>query len=251
MLTTDKQFHILYLEDNPIDLSSVQGRENLIFKAARNCEEARRLIRTTNFDLFVLDIEIKASRESGIQFAEELRTDPHYSTTPIIFASAHTHYSSSLLVHIKNSSFIPKPFDPSTLHDQICLMLNIPEYTKKHYSYASLIIPTRGNTYIEAKSGDISYIEEIGKEIIIQYINGETLRFSSRYGTFKKITDQISGKKISCLRQIHRSVIININQISDIRTQKNIGCVYLFADEKPKPIGIRYRQNLSDFIQEA
>lgn len=255
MLKTNKQFNVLYLEDNfednHIDLSSIQGQENFIFTLASNCDEARKQIRTTNFDIFILDIEITTSRKSGIQFAEELRTIPQYFSTPIIFVSVHTHYSSSLLSYIKNSTFISKPFNPSFLHDQICLMLNIPGYTKKHYINESLIISTTGNTYIEAKPNDISYIEAIRNNIVIQYINGETLRLSGRYGIFKKIINQISDKNISCLRQIHRSVIININQISDIRIERNTGCVCLFADKKPKPIGIKYRQNLSDFIQEA
>lgn len=255
MAITNEKINILYLEDDlkscPIDLSSIRQHQRFKLSLAINCEEARRLIKTAKFDLFILDIEIKASRESGIQFAEELRMDPIYTSTPIIFTSVHTHYSSALLTHIKNSSFLPKPIDAAVLIEQICLMLNVPEYIKRHYSYESLIIPTASNAYFEVMPNQLSYIEAIGKDIVIQYINGKVLNLPGKYGIFKNITTQIHDRNIVCLRQIHRSIIININQISRIHIEKNIGFVYLFADKNPKPLGVRYRCNLSDFIREA
>lgn len=255
MAVSNEIINILYLEDDfkscPIDFSSIRQHNRFKLSLAVNCEEARKLIRTTKFDLFILDIEIKTSRESGIQFAEELRMHSLYTSTPIIFVSIHTHYSSTLLTHIKNSSFLPKPIDTAILIEQICLMLNFPKYIKKYYSYESLIIPTASNAYLEIKPNQLSYIEAIGKDIVIQYINGKTIHLPSKYGIFKNITTQIQDRNIDCLRQIHRSIIININQISKIHIEKNIGFVYLFADKDPKPLGVRYRYNLSDYIQEA
>lgn len=255
MQISNKTINILYMEDdletNPIDFSNIKGYEKFCFSVATNCEEARELIGKTKFDVFILDIEIKSSRESGIQFAEEIRIDPQYSSTPIIFTSEHTHYSFALLSYIKHSSFLSKPVQAEALIEQIYLMLNIPEYQRKYYSYETLMIPTASNAYLEIKPNQISYIEAIGKDLIIQYISGKTVRIPTKYGIFKNVTEQLKGRNVACLRQIHRSIIINIHQISDIFIEKNVGFVYLFAEEKPKPLGIRYRSNLSDFIKEG
>ena len=248
------RYVILYLEDDygsfGTDLTKLRRPKSMRIYIADCCQKARELIDAADFDLFILDIEIKGSRESGIQFAEELRTSEKYAQTPIIFASMHSHYSSSLLSHIKNSAFLKKPFDLSALEDQICLMLNIPEYVKRYYSPDTIAVQTSGGVAFEIKPNAVSFIEAVGKDIVIQYQSGKTVCIAGQYGVFKSILSQIQSRGVDCLRQIHRSVIINVNQISRIELSKNVGQAYLFGDDTPKPIGIRYRENIAEFIGE-
>lgn len=253
MENINKVFNVLYLEDdlniNPSEIS-LDDKSVIRLVIARTCEEARNLYSSFRFDAFILDIEIKDSRETGIEFAEELRTNNIYCTTPIIFLSMHSHYSSKLLNHIKNSSFISKPTSNSKIIEQFSLMLNLPEYITKYYSFQSLIISTDSNTKLEIYPNKLSFIEANGREITFQYMDGKTVKLLCKYGTFKNILAQINEKNIACLRQIHRSIIVNIKQIRDIYIENHIGYVYLFADNVPKPLGIRYRHNVVEFIKE-
>lgn len=254
MLDNDnKIYNVLYLDDDiNISNSNLSLSEKYIIKLtiAHDYETARKLYLAKHFDAFLLDIELSNSRETGIEFAEELRTNPHYYSTPIIFVSMHTHYASPLLTHIKNSSFITKPTNEAKLIEQLSLMLNIPEYITTFYSFKSLIITTQNDTKLEITPNKISFIEANGRELTFQYIDGKTVQLSCKYGVFKNILQQIKENEISCLRQIHRSIIINIKQIKKIHLENHIGYVYLFADPNPKPLGIKYRCNLTKFITE-
>lgn len=254
MFDENKIFNVLYLDDDiSISLPDIYLAEKyrIHFVIAHDCEKARKLLLKAKFDAFILDIEIKDSRETGIEFAEELRTSSTYYATPIIFISMHTHYSSRLLSHIKNSSFLSKPTSEEKLIEQFSLMLNIPEYITKFYSFQPLIITIANETKLEISPNKLSFIEAYGKEITFQYIDGKTIHLLCKYGTFKNILNQIKEKDINCLRQIHRSVIINIKQIRKLHLENHIGDVYLFADDIPKPLGIKYRCNVAEFITEG
>ncbi len=130
-------------------------------------------------------------------------------------------------------------------------MLGIEPYVKAHYTYENLIILTQSDITLKLAPNKISFIELIDKDILISYTDGKCVKIPCKYGVFKNILSQISMRNISCLRQIYRSIIINVNQIANIQINRNIGNVYLFGEDKPKPLGIKYRCNLQEFISEV
>lgn len=247
-----KKHRVLYLEDDvqniAINFSDIQTLLGVQFVLTQTVEDAVRLIKSEHFDLFILDIEIKHERATGIQLAEHLRQLPSYTTIPIVFTSMHTHYSHWLFSKIRNCSFLPKPFAQEDLITEIGMALGIPQYVKKHYASPPLILPFGKETHIEIDPHKVSYIEATNHSLLVQYIDGESIQASASSGVLKNILEQIYAQHITCLRQIYRSIIINVNQIKKVELEKNIASVYLFNEAKALPLGMRYRENIQEFV---
>lgn len=252
MGTTDQTVrHILYLEDDwqnvHADFSHMEDVLSVQFHFAKNFTEIQDILQTCEVDLFVLDIEIEGERRTGIQLAEQLRQIPKYRQTPILFTSMHRHFSYSLLSKIRRCAFLAKPFSDNEFITQVGIALEVPAYIDRHYTSAKLLLP-QGNTYIEVDPLNISYIEGNRRKFFTQLITGDSISITSQSGTLKNILTQIETQNIHCLRQIYRSIIVNVNQIKNIYIEKNIGRVFLFNDSDPKPIGMQYRHNLHEFL---
>lgn len=249
---TDKRIQILYLEDDSDqlpDTEKIKNEFNADIHFVTNYTSALEIIDKISVGLFILDIEIKNERCSGIQLAETIRQNSKYITTPVIFISMHTHFSGILLSKIKNCVFLPKPIDGANLIQQIGINLGLAKYINTYYSTPPLLFPSLKGCFVEVDSKNICYISVNRRDLLVQCISGETFTIKNQTGYFKKLLMQIHDNKIDFLRQIYRSVIININQISHIETDKNVGYVYLFGDDTPQPLGIKYRENVSEFIR--
>lgn len=84
-------YNILCLEDNFPEIEQAMRALQKKLKAriyiAGNYAEAEKLLSARHFDLFILDIEMKGERSTGIQLAESVRTMHLYSTVPPPFFS--------------------------------------------------------------------------------------------------------------------------------------------------------------------
>jgi len=96
-----------------------------------------------------------------------------------------------------------------------------------------------------------TYVKE--KEVLFaQPINAGMLKYIELKKIFHcadRLVEQIKKDPGNVLRQIHRSIIVNVDQIKCVETQKKVGFVLLFNDPTPKPLGIRFRRNISDLIK--
>ena len=165
--------------------------------------------------------------------------------------SIHTHFSYRTLSRFHNSAFLKKPFSADDLLLQCGVLLNIPEYVQNYYRAPVLTIPVSGQTKIEVAAQTVSYIEVNRKELTIQYMDGRLERFHCLSGAFKALLRQI-GESTACpLRQIHRAIVVNPDQIRKVEICGNTGSVWLFNDDNPKPLGIRYRHNLAEYVTDA
>lgn len=247
------EYTALCLED---DYYSIK-EEMLIFQQvlhvkvlrSKNYSQALHLLSGHRFQLFILDIELKGERSTGIQFAEVIRTQPNYVCTPILFVSVHSHFSYMLLSRFQNSAFLRKPFSSEALIEQCGTLLNIPKYVQRHYQAPMFTIYVSKETQLELSPETISYIEANSKALDIQYIDGHLEHFRCCSGAFKKLIEQIENSRTCRLRQIHRSIVVNIDQIRYVEIQRNTGDVWLFNDDNPKPLGIRYRHNISELFE--
>ncbi len=211
---------------------------------------AEALYHLTNdkFDAFIVDIELSNGRYTGIQLADIIRKNPCYTTTPIVFISMYSHYSRRLLSSIQNCAFLTKPVQSDKLAYIIGACLGIPEYIKQNQNCEPFLIPISTNQFVEVNPKDISFIELIHNELTIQYINGEKTIVKCMHGCFKQIIDHIHEHSIAYLKQIYRSIIVNIDQVKKIDLQGNIGTLWLFGDPIPKPIGSKFKQELSELL---
>lgn len=246
------QYYVLYLEDDfkhmAQDITLLQQKLPIRLALAASVAKAKGMMDTYDFDLFILDIEIAGERNSGIQLAEYIRQQPRYAAVPIVFTSMHTHYSHWLFSSIHNCSFLPKPFTEDAILTEIGAALGIAPYINRRYVPVPLLIPYHRDAYIEVPATAVSYIEVVNRCLAVQYIDGEALQFKNASGMFKSILEQLEEHHISCLRQIYRSIIINVNQIKDIQTDKSTAYVQLFHEPRPFPLSTIYRDNLREFL---
>ena len=246
------KYNVLYVEDDPanvgVDFERLKNVLPIQLAVIPSLKDTKEIIETYHFDLFILDIEITGERSTGIQFAEQIRQMPLYAMTPIIFTSMHSHYSHWLLSTIQHCSFLPKPFTEEVLENEIGVALGLHEYIEEKYTSPSLLLSYGRDAALEIDPLTVSYIEVTNRTVFIQYINGQTLNIKCISGMLKALIEQIETKHISCLRQIYRSIIINVNQIKSIEMKKNIATVQLFSETQPFPVGMNYRNNLLEFI---
>ena len=243
---------ILYVDDNPNDLldhlTLLQRELQAKIIITKTYHAALELLNMYTFDLFIIDIELAESRYTGIQFANEIRKTFLYSTTPIVFVSMYSHYSKRLLSTVHNCAFLTKPVASTKLLRTVGCFWGIPQFLSAQHTSQPLIIQLPCQGCIEINPDDISYIEINQNELIVQYINGHTMHAKCQHGCFKSILAHIQAHRINHLKQIHRSFIINVEQIKSVNWSGNSGYVYLFGDPIPKPIGNRYRDQLSEFL---
>ena len=241
---------ILCLDDH-IDelaphLTALEQKLNADICIAETVQDAEQLLQTHTVDLFILDIELSRQEGSGIRFAQRLRLEDRYRQTPVIFISMYSHYSRYVLSSVPHSTFLPKPFSAEALITKAGLLMGITGYAEQAYGQARLTIPARDG-FVEVDAYRVSCIELIRSELIIRFIDGQTMILKSNHGCFKALLSEIDNAGLSHLRQIYRSVIINVHQIRQLTMQKNSGEVLLFYDDIPKPVGNRYRDRLAEF----
>lgn len=215
---------------------------------AQTPQEASVIANEHRIDLFIMDIELERQDGSGIRFAQQLQLTDCYRQTPVLFISMYSHYSRYLLHTIAHSSFLSKPFSPEALIAKVGMILGIGGYAEKAYAQATLTIPTARGGFVEIDSARVSCIELIRSELVVHYTDGQTMTLKSSHGCFKALLDEIRTQNVSHLRQIYRSVIINVHQIKKLNMSKNSGEVLLFYDDVPKPVGNRYRDRLAEFL---
>ena len=246
------QYNVLCMEDNlpevKHEMIGLQHQLRAKVYVANSYSQALKLFSEIHFHLFILDIEIKGERSTGIQFAEMIRTNPDYICTPILFMSVHSHFSYRMLSRFQNSAFLKKPFSAEELILQSGVLLNIPPYVQRYYQAPIFTLCVSKQTQIELSTKLISYIEVNNKMLDIQYIDGRLEHFRCMSGTFKALIKQIESYPACNLRQIHRAIVVNIDQIRRVEIQKNAGLVWLFNDNKPKLLGISYRENIAEFL---
>ncbi len=253
-MTNDRERHnILWLEDNSEAFVALLSEMKKILNAeiytANTFEAAKELLVTKTFDLFILDIELEGERYTGVQFAEWIRTKDAYVNTPILFVSMHSHFSYRVFSRHRNCSFLKKPLNTNDFILQCGMLLGIDKYFQLFYQNSVITVPVSKQTQIEIHPQNVSFVDVNNGQLSIQYTNGKREHFACSSGTFKSLLEQIKNDPHGVLRQIHRSVIVNIDQIKSIEIQKKVGSVWLFNDPTPKPLGIRFRDNVSDFLK--
>ena len=236
------------LEDLFEALPVLQQKLSANIITARSYTTALSMLSNQKVDIFIIDIELSDGRNTGIQLAEHIRQNSAYTTTPIIFVSMYSHYSKRLMTNFQSSAFLTKPVQSSVLLNTVGAFLGIPEFIRQNVRYEPFIIPLYQNSFIEVNPNSISYIELNRNELTIQYINGQVISAKCPHGCFKTILQQIKAHSISHLRQIYRSIIINVDQVKKIELNGNVGSLWLFGDPIPKPIGSIYKNELSDIL---
>ena len=158
-------------------------------------------------------------------------------------------FSYRVINRYRNCSFLKKPFNTNDFILQCGMLLGINKCFHRFCQKSIITIPVSKQTQIEIYPQNISYIDVNNGQLSIQYTNGKFEQFYCSSGAFKSLVEQIKRDSDNVLRQIHRSIIVNVDQVKRVEIQKKIGFVWLFNDPTPKPLGIRFRDNMSDLLK--
>ncbi len=247
------KYTALWLEDDSRDIPSFVRRVcdslNVTLLFADTISTAVEIAQNHAIDLFLLDIEIADERTTGIDFACQLRFMQQYYRTPIVFVSSYAHLARHLFETIQYCRLLTKPYNEQALETMVGSALGFFDIIKKATNDVSLLIPVKRERTVEVDGKNICYIEFLKDNTVrIQFNHGECLTFHCQRSTRKYILDQIAQNNMSHLAQIYRSMVVNINEIKSVELNGHGGTVYLFGDTMGKPLGIRYRDNVKNFL---
>ena len=200
---------------------------NIIFKGT-NADEVLQFIKNNynKIDVLILDINLK-SEVSGLDIAKSLRN--YNKNAYIIFTTGHLEYI-MMAYKYKTFDYLPKPITFEKIEETVIRLFN--DITNNSNKYLKLV-----SKNMLINEDDIYYIKKDGMRAIFisPYQTYEI------YNSFSKIQNSLPPNFIRC----HKSYIVNINKISDIRI--NINKIY-FKDNISCSIGPKYKNNLLEVI---
>lgn len=200
---------------------------NIIFKGT-NADEVLQFIKNNynKIDVLILDINLK-SEVSGLDIAKNLRN--YNKNAYIIFTTGHLEYI-MMAYKYKTFDYLPKPITFEKIEETVIRLFN--DITNNSNKYLKLV-----SKNMLINEDDIYYIKKDGMRAIFisPYQTYEI------YNSFSKIQNSLPPNFIRC----HKSYIVNINKISDIRI--NINKIY-FKDNISCSIGPKYKNNLLEVI---
>ncbi|MCL2067585.1 MAG: response regulator [Treponema sp.] len=115
---------VLAIDDEITTLSAIRNILEGFFDVclAKNAEIAMTILKTTEVDLILLDMEMPNC--SGMEILEDIGKNPKYYHIPVIMVSSHG--QADIIIQAKNAgakAFIVKPINPKTLLDKINAVL--------------------------------------------------------------------------------------------------------------------------------
>lgn len=153
------------------------------------------------FDLIFLDIEMKLV--NGIEVGRKIREEMDDYSTKIVFVSGTDSYYRDLF-EVQPLNFISKPIQPNKIRENIRLAMKLSNQLDGVFKYKK-----RQESYkIDVR--DILYFESMNREIRMVTTQGEE-RF---YGKLEEIITQVAKYQFI---QIHKSYVVNYNQIIQFR----------------------------------
>ncbi len=114
--------NILILEDNGNELKILYNIlrkqwTEFHYTCCQSYEHAEQAVLSTQYDIFILDIQLSSSPESfsGVTFARYIRSIPDYQNTPILFITGTSEHILKCINEIHCYNYLEKPYNKSTL----------------------------------------------------------------------------------------------------------------------------------------
>ena len=213
-------------------------------------KEALERIRQNRYVLFLRDIEIAGSGVTGIHLAEGIRQMSPYLNTPIIFISNHRHLRNRVLQRVCSYDFLVKPYEEAELVEAVGEALGIREFLRKKYEQAETLQFRLGHAICRYNVNEIACIQLLKGILTIMRISGRIEEIRAEKGVFEEILKQLQEKKIDRLRRIHRTILVNIDQIQRVEGEGRELTVYLFNCSQPLPVSRGFRDNIREVLME-
>lgn len=171
-----------------------------------NAEELWEHLKTNNCDLIILDIELV--QMNGVELGRLIRTELNDHDIKIIYISALDTYDRQLF-DMQPLNFLSKPIDKEKLYETLDLAVRLSDDKNHIFAFKD----KNGSHRLRAK--DILYFESLKHDFKVVTIN-EVFNFRS---SLSEIMNQLPSFGFA---QVHRSYIINYDQIKTIKYEEII-----------------------------
>lgn len=194
-----------------------------------DAEELWEYLKTNNCDLIILDIELV--QMNGVELGRRIRTELNDHDIKIIYISAMDTYDRQLF-DMQPLNFLPKPIDKEKLYESIDLAVQLSNDKNHIFSFKD----KDGLHRLRVK--DILYFESLKHDFKVVTIN-EAFEFRS---SFPEIMKQLPNFGFA---QVHRSYIINYDQIKTVKYEKII-----MSNNDVIPIGRSKRKEIREILMQ-
>ena len=200
--------------------------DGIIGLKSASAEEIIKYTETHHVDVLLLDINLK-SNISGCDIADVVRKKN--KNIYIIFTTAHLEY---VLIAYKYKTFdyLPKPLSEEKLESTILRLID--DVTKSPSKFIRL-----NNNRTIINQDEVNYIKRDKMKLVFCTNN----RKYEIYSSFNKIKSCLPDNFIRC----HKSFIVNINKIADIKTSDN---TILFSSDDQCFIGSKYKNDFMEVL---
>ena len=182
------------------------GDQEFDIKSFFNAEDLWEHLKSNHCDLIVLDIE--RVKMNGVELGKLIRTNLDNHDVNIIYISAMDTYDRQLF-DVQPLNFLPKPIDKEKLFNAVDLAIRLTDEKNHIFAFKSKNISYR------LRTKEILYFESIGHDFKVVTVN-ESHEFRS---SLLEIMNKLSGLNFI---QVHRSYIINYDQIRTIKYEEII-----------------------------
>lgn len=236
--------NILILEDNTISRNALaemlrQISSEIEVITAGDVKEAEdKLEKNVAIDLFLLDINLdmkKASDDSGLVFAKNLRDRHDYEFTTIVFITSMINLEMKSFREAQCYAYITKPFKKSEVEKIVRRVMN-----RKDVKEEKIVTIRKDGINYRIKENDIICIQAIVRGVRI-YMPKEEM--DVRYLTIKQLLEELDSESFI---QCHRTSVVNVNYIENIDAVNQM--IKLRGRKEPVEIGITYKSALKHWM---
>ncbi|MCP4272936.1 MAG: response regulator transcription factor [Gammaproteobacteria bacterium] len=254
-IPSDQTLNILVVDDEPLArrnmnrfLSEIKNIN--IVASCENAQQALQYIQQQKIDIVMLDIEMPGM--SGLTMVRKI---PEEQLPYIIFATAYDKYAVNAF-EVNALDYLLKPITKERLEVSLRRYLKVigselsQQYRKKLLHSLEKIRPQQsggkltindGEQHLVLEMSDIQYIESAGNYACVHYQDQVIIIRQ----TLKKLLTQLDDKMFT---QIHRSILVNIEQITVIKPHINGEYVLNLLNGERLKVSRTFKQNIQGLL---
>jgi len=191
-----------------------------------SASEVLSYIHVNKVDVLILDIQLKSSI-NGCDIADIVRKKN--KNIYIIFTTAHLEYA-LIAYKYKTFDYLPKPVVEEKLTETILRLIDDMQHLPSKFLRLN-------NNKTIINQNEVNYIKRNGMKLVFCTKN----RDYEIYSSFNKIKPCLPGNFVRC----HKSFIVNINNIKDVKFSKN---TIVFNNNFQCSIGAKYKNNFMEVL---
>jgi two-component system LytT family response regulator len=197
---------------------------------AANAREALRFLEKEDADLIFLDIQMPGM--DGFAFLKSLQQDP---PPVVVFVTAFDEHAVRAF-EAQALDYILKPYDEERFQKALSRAKKLVEKRQPKKTLQRLPVKV-GDKYVFVRIDDVNWIEAEGK---YARLHTRTSSYLLR-GGLQQLESQLDSERFL---RIHRSAIVNVDRIREIRTLFHGDSEAILQDGTRLTVSRRYRSNL-------